>query len=93
MLAAMKDTFRLHFEALHPAYERLLASTPFKFSELAKRALPMRGIYPLTEAGRHLYVGRSDSIRERLKNHCAARLPPPPALTPATASAPTAAAS
>lgn len=71
MSAAMNETVRLHVEALHPAYERLLASTPFKFSELAKRALPMRGIYLLTEAGRHLYVGRSDSIRERLKNHCA----------------------
>lgn len=67
----MNETFRLHVEALHPAYERLIASTPFKFSELSKQALPLRGIYLLTEAGRHLYVGRSDSIRERLKNHCA----------------------
>lgn len=67
----MNETFRRHVEALHPAYERLIASTPFKYADLAKQAVPERGIYLLTEEGQHLYVGRSDNIRQRLKDHCA----------------------
>lgn len=67
----MNETFRLHVEALHPAYERLIASAPFKYADLARQAVPERGIYLLTEGDRHLYVGRSDSIRQRLRGHCA----------------------
>ena len=67
---AMNETFRLHVEALRPAYERLLASTPFKFADLAKQVIPKRGVYLLTEGERHLYVGRSDGIRNRLQDHC-----------------------
>jgi predicted GIY-YIG superfamily endonuclease len=67
----MNETFRLHVEALHPAYERLVASAPFKYADLAKQAVPERGIYLLTEGDRHLYVGRSDNIRQRLRSHCA----------------------
>lgn len=67
---AMNETFRLHVEALHPAYERLLASTPFKFADLGRQRVPDRAIYLLTEGDRHLYVGRSDNIRKRLRNHC-----------------------
>jgi hypothetical protein len=67
----MNEAFRQHVEALHPAYERLVASTPFKFAALSRQDLPERGIYLLTEGGRHLYVGRSDNICGRLKNHCA----------------------
>ena len=67
----MIETFRLYIEALHPAYERLVASTPFKYAELAELFVPARGIYLLTEGGQHLYVGRSDSIRQRLRSHCA----------------------
>jgi hypothetical protein len=66
----MNETFRQHIEALHPALERLAASAPFKFADLAKQNLPSRGIYLFTEGGRHLYVGRSDSIANRLRLHC-----------------------
>jgi hypothetical protein len=68
----MNETFRQHVEALHPAYERLIASAPFKFADLSGQRVPDRGVYLLTEADRHLYVGRSDSIRKRLQNHCRA---------------------
>lgn len=68
----MDETFRQHVEALHPALERLIASEPFKFGDLAKQNLPARGIYLFTEDGRHLYVGRSDSIVNRLRLHCRA---------------------
>lgn len=67
----MIETFRLYIEALHPAYEQLIASAPFKYADLAEHVVPARGIYLLTEGDRHLYVGRSDSIRQRLRSHCA----------------------
>ena len=35
----MNETFRQHVEALHPAYERLIASTPFKFADLAGQSI------------------------------------------------------
>ena len=68
----MNETFRQHLDALHPAYERLIASAPFKFAQLAEQRIPERGVYLLTEGERHLYVGRSDNIRKRLQNHCRA---------------------
>lgn len=68
----MNETFRQHVEALHPAYERLIASIPFKFADLAGQSIPECGVYLLSEGERHLYVGRSDNIRKRLQNHCRA---------------------
>lgn len=68
----MDETFRQHVEALHPALERLAAAKPFKYPDLAKQVLPKRGIYLFTEGERHLYVGRSDSIANRLRLHCRA---------------------
>jgi len=67
----MNETFRLHIEALHPVYERLIVAAPFKYADLARQRVPERGIYLLTEGSRHLYVGRSDNIRQRLRGHCA----------------------
>lgn len=54
---------------LDPAYRRLLAMAPRKPLELP-RGVPQAGIYLLSESRRHLYVGRSNRIRERLSNHC-----------------------
>ncbi len=34
------------------------------------RDVPGRGVYLLSEEGRDLYVGRSNTIRTRLRNHC-----------------------
>lgn len=66
----MNETFARHVEALHPKLEALLSAAPLRFADLASRALPERGIYLFTEAGRHVYVGRSNGIRRRLKDHC-----------------------
>jgi hypothetical protein len=38
--------------------------------EALPREIPRRGVYVLSEANRHLYVGRSDAIRDRLAWHC-----------------------
>jgi hypothetical protein len=32
--------------------------------------MPERGVYLFTEAGRHLYVGRSNTLRGRYGRHC-----------------------
>ncbi len=66
----MNEAFRLHVEALHPAYERLIAAKPFQFADLAKQLLPAKGIYLFTEGDRHLYVGRTNKLKQRLKQHC-----------------------
>lgn len=65
----MNDTFRQHVEALHPALDRLLADVPFRVADLSGRTVPSRGIYLFTEGDKHLYVGRSDDIRQRLQQH------------------------
>jgi hypothetical protein len=67
----VNEVFARHVEALHPKFEQLLESTPFTFDELANQeSLPAKGIYLFTENRRHLYVGRSNSIRKRLQWHC-----------------------
>ena len=65
----MHEHFRQHIESLHPSFELLLQSEPFTFGSLPKD-LPMAGIYLFTEAGKHLYVGRTNNIRRRLQQHC-----------------------
>lgn len=71
----MDEQFRIHVEALHPSFERLLAMTPVSICAVPISA-PQRGVYLITEAGVDLYVGRSNSIRERLANHCRPSSPP-----------------
>jgi hypothetical protein len=65
----MNEVFRQHVEALHPALDRLVADIAFRVTEIPGRTVPQRGIYLFTEAGRHLYVGRSDNMRERICQH------------------------
>lgn len=65
----MHEHFRRHIELLHPLFESLLRSDPFTFGSLPGH-LPKAGIYLFTEADRDLYVGRTNSIRRRLQQHC-----------------------
>jgi hypothetical protein len=67
----MNEVFARHVEALHPKFERLVGARAFTFPVLATQAsLPDKGIYLFSENGRHLYVGRSNNIRQRLRLHC-----------------------
>ena len=34
------------------------------------RSMPRSGVYLFSEAGRHLYVGRSNDLRGRYARHC-----------------------
>jgi hypothetical protein len=65
----MNEQFRQHIESLHLSFERLRDSTSFQFASLPK-ALPKAGVYLFSDGGRHLYVGRTNSIRSRLQQHC-----------------------
>lgn len=64
----MHSNFTAFVEQLHPKFEALVSSTPSKLANLPKD-IPERGIYLLSEAEEHLYVGRSNNIRKRLKLH------------------------
>jgi hypothetical protein len=65
----MNEQFYQHIESLHPSFEGLLSSVPFQFASLPK-ALPKAGIYLFSNGEQHLYVGRTNSIRKRLQQHC-----------------------
>jgi hypothetical protein len=64
------EAFSHYVEALHPAFGRLIAMHPMTIATLPKDA-PLQCIYPFSEAGRHLYVGRTrrQSLRQRLRQH------------------------
>lgn len=65
----MHPEFNRHIEALHPALETLLQCKPFMFTGLPKH-LPKAGVYLFSEGDQHLYVGRTNSLRKRLQQHC-----------------------
>ena len=65
----MNEQFRQHIESLHPSFEVLLSSAPFQFASLPK-SLPKAGVYLFSDGEQHLYVGRTNSIRKRLQQHC-----------------------
>ena len=55
--------------SLEPKYQALVTMPPVKYGALP-RNLPIRGIYLFSEATEHLYVGRTNRLRERLRGHC-----------------------
>ena len=65
----MNEHFRQHIESLHASFEVLLRCPPFIFSAMPSK-LPGAGIYLFSEGERHLYVGRTNSLRKRLQQHC-----------------------
>jgi hypothetical protein len=64
----MNPTFRSHIDTLPSGLDRLLAMKPETVSSLSKQ-VPRRGIYLFSEGSRHLYVGRSNRLRQRVCNH------------------------
>src|SRR5262245_45783134 len=65
----MDAVFIGHVEKLRPRLERLLAMPPAKPTNLPL-LVPASGVYLFSEAGQHLYVGRSNGIRGRIGRHC-----------------------
>jgi len=64
----MNQVFRDHVASLEPALGKLLAMTPVKLNQLPK-GMPECGVYLFSEGQRHLYAGRSNGIRKRLRAH------------------------
>lgn len=64
----MDDRFRTHVEALHPSFDQLMAMTPVRVPTLPP-AMPSRAVYLFSEADNHLYVGRTNRLRQRLLEH------------------------
>jgi hypothetical protein len=65
----MNPKFAALVETLAPKLEQLLAMPPLAYGTLP-RDMPKSGVYLFTEAGRHLYVGRSNVLRGRYGRHC-----------------------
>jgi hypothetical protein len=65
----MDPKFPALVEKLAPSLGRLLATPPMRYGELP-REMPASGVYLFTERGRHLYVGRSNTLRKRYGRHC-----------------------
>ena len=65
----MNETFRRFVETLSPSFQRLMASPAVTVANLPMN-IPAAGIYLFSEVDRHLYVGRTNSIRKRLQSHC-----------------------
>jgi hypothetical protein len=56
-------------EQLHPAFERLLAQPPVTGGVTPRYGGALKGVYLFSERGSHLYVGRSNRLLSRYKNH------------------------
>lgn len=64
----MEPAFVRYAESLHPSFERLQAMPPVTIDSLPRDA-PSAGIYLFSEGDRHLYVGRTRSLKQRLRQH------------------------
>lgn len=67
----MDARFVPYVEQLDAKLKALIAMAPHDPLRLPSD-ICTRGVYMLTEADRHLYVGRSNRIRRRISNHCSA---------------------
>jgi hypothetical protein len=65
----MNHRFHTLIESLEPKFQQLVAMPPVRYSSLP-RQLPPRAIYLFSESGVHLYVGRTNRLRERVRGHC-----------------------
>jgi hypothetical protein len=64
----MDSTFQSLIDGLPLAFDRLMSMKPEKVSSLSAQ-MPAKGIYLLSEGSKHLYVGRSNRLRQRVQNH------------------------
>jgi hypothetical protein len=65
--------FSMIVESLAPKLARLMDTVPVRYGELPREP-PLQGVYLFTERGRHLYVGRSNNLRDRYDRHWRANL-------------------
>jgi hypothetical protein len=56
-------------DSVEPKFHALMAMAPVRYACLP-RLMPERGIYLFSEGDLHLYVGRTNRLRQRLAGHC-----------------------
>ncbi|MGJ0424533.1 hypothetical protein [Methylocystis sp.] len=61
----MSPEFQQAVESLHAKFEHLIESAPHEKGA----ALPQKGVYLFSENGRAFYVGRSNNIPQRRRQH------------------------
>lgn len=64
----MNEKFQQIIDSLQPKLEQLLSLDAVNPTRLPAD-IPLRGVYLLSEGDKHLYVGRSNSIPTRIRNH------------------------
>lgn len=65
----MDHRFKVFVETLELKFQQLIAMQPVKYNKLPHQ-LPKKGLYLFSEDESHLYVGRTNRLRERLRGHC-----------------------
>ncbi len=65
----MHPNFEALVEAMHPAFERLIACPVHTGIERLPLDTPKRGVYLFSEGDDHLYVGRTNRLRNRHREH------------------------
>lgn len=66
---AIDERFLAHIQSFAHKAERLLSMPPLTSGALP-RTMPSSGVYLFSEGDRHLYVGRSNTLRKRYGRHC-----------------------
>lgn len=61
--------FAAHVETLHPSFLRLTVMVPHTGRVLLPRDVASRGVYLFSEGDDHLYVGRTNRLRSRHREH------------------------
>ena len=66
---AINSEFMNIVESLESKFQDLITAAPMKYRELPQN-LPKRAIYLFSKGTKHLYVGRTNTLRSRLRGHC-----------------------
>lgn len=64
----MNPDFQRYAESLHPSFERLVNMTPVNIAS-RPAGVPRQGIYLFCEGNKALYVGRTNNLPSRLRQH------------------------
>jgi len=63
----MNERFRTYVEELEPKLQELLSMEPVTPLSLPRKTPPKEGVYLFSENGKHLYVGRTRRLRQRIR--------------------------
>lgn len=63
----MNDQFKHMIELLPPLFERLVISSIKPWNDLGR--VPQKGVYIFYENGNPIYVGRTNRMKDRIKEH------------------------